>query len=93
LKYSKGQTVYGSVSGSGGFAKFPTYSLANQAQLRLLRSAMTGRMVPYYTPTMTIDKSSGLTLPATPEIEKINYIARVCGTMNIPKTTIIKTLL
>jgi hypothetical protein len=93
LKYSKWQTVYGSVPGTGGFAKFPTYSLGKQAQLRLLRSAMTGRMIPYYRPTMTIDQFIRVYASSSPEIEKVNYVRRVCEDLKIPKTTIIKTLL
>src|ERR671918_1251574 len=61
VRFSNWQRVYGGVPGINDFAKFSTYGLGKQAQLRLLRSAMMGRMVPYYTPTMTIDNLSGLT--------------------------------
>ena len=93
LKYSAWQKVYGSVPGINGFANFPTYSLGKQAHLRLLRSAMTGRMIPYYRPEMTIDKFIRSYASSSPEIEKANYVRRVCEDLNIPKTTIIKTLL
>jgi hypothetical protein len=42
LKFANWEKDYGAVPSTGGFAKFPTYSLGKQAQLRLLRSAMTG---------------------------------------------------
>ena len=77
LKYSKWQTVYGSIPGLNGFAKFPTYSLGKQAQLKLLRSAMTGRMVPYCRPEMTIEKFIRVYASSSPELEKINYVTRV----------------
>jgi hypothetical protein len=93
LKFAKWKKEYGAVQMANRFAKFPTYSLGKQAQLRLLRSVMTGRMVPYYRPEMTIDKFIQAYASSSPEIEKANYVVRVCGTLNIPKTTIIKTLL
>jgi hypothetical protein len=46
---------YGAVPSTNGFAQFRTYSLGKQAQLRLLRSAMTGRMVPYCRPTLKVN--------------------------------------
>ena len=93
LKFAKWEKEYGAVQMPNGFAKFPTYSLGKQAQLRLLRSAMTGSMVPYYRPEMTIDKFVRTYASSSPGIEKVNCVVRVCGTLNIPKTTIIKMLL
>jgi hypothetical protein len=62
----------------GGFAKFPTYSLGKQAQFRLLESAMTGKMILYYKPEMTIDKFIRTYTSSSPEIEKADYVRRVC---------------
>jgi hypothetical protein len=85
--------VYGAVPGINNFAKFPTYGLGKQAQLRLLRSAMTGRMIPYYRPEMTIDKFIRVYASSSPEIEKQNYVRRICSDLGITPTTILKTLL
>jgi hypothetical protein len=73
LKFAKWEKEYGAVQMANRFAKFPTYSLGKQAQLRLLRSVMTGRMVPYYRPEMTIDKFIRAYASSSPEIEKANY--------------------
>jgi hypothetical protein len=58
-----------------------------------LRSAVTGRMIPYYGPEMTIDRFVRAYASSSPEIEKANYVMRVCADLKIPSTTILKTLL
>ena len=93
LKFANWEKEYGAVPSISGFAKFPTYSSGKQAQLRLLRSAMSGRMVPYYRPEMTINSFIRTYASSSPEIEKVNYVRRVCMDLNIPSTTILKTLL
>jgi hypothetical protein len=93
LKFSNWQRVYGAVPGINNFAKFPTYGLGKQAQLRLLRSAMTGRMVSYYRPEMSIDAFIRAYASSSPEIEKKNYVIRVCADLKISFATPIKTLL
>src|SRR6185369_7771217 len=47
LRYSEWQRPYGGVPGVNSFAKFPVYSAGKEAQLRLLRSAMSGKMPAY----------------------------------------------
>ena len=91
LKFAKWQKEYGAIEMPNEFTKFPTYSLGKQAQLRLLRSAMTGGMIPYYRPEMTIDKFIRADASSSPELRR--RMVRVCGTLNIPKTRIIKALL
>jgi hypothetical protein len=54
---------------------------------------MTGTMVPYYRPEMTINSFIRTYASSSPEIEKANYVRRVSMDLNIPSTTILKTLL
>lgn len=51
---------------------------------------MTGRMVPYYRPEMTINQFIRIYASSSPEIEKKNYVFRVCAELNILPSTIIK---
>jgi hypothetical protein len=57
LKFATWEKEYGAVPSISGFAKFPTYGLGKQAQLWLLRSAMSGRMAAYI-PTARSSNSS-----------------------------------
>jgi hypothetical protein len=59
----------------------------------IIESGSDGRMVPYYRLEMTMAKFIRAYASSSLEIEKANYVVRVCGTLNICKTTIIKTLL
>jgi hypothetical protein len=92
LKFATWQKEYGAVLGTSGFAKFPTYGLGKQAQLRLLRSAMYGRM-PAYNANGTIKQFIYQYANSSPEQEKANYVLRICAELKIPSTTILKTLL
>lgn len=92
LKFSNWQKEYGAVRHSSNFARFPTYSAGKTGQLRLLRSAMTGRM-PSYDPKGSIEKFIRAYANSSPEIEKQNYVRRVCKDLEISPLTTLKTLL
>jgi hypothetical protein len=92
LKFANWEEEYGAVPSISGFGKFPTYGLGKQAQLRLLRSAMSGRMAAY-NPNGTIKQFIYTYANSLPEREKANYVLRVCADLKIPATTILKNLL
>ena len=92
LKYSSWQKEYQAVPSSSGFSRFPAYGLGKQAQLRLLRSAMSGRM-PAYNPAGTLRDFIFMYANSSPQKEKENYVLRVCAHLNVPANTILKTLL
>jgi hypothetical protein len=92
LKFSNWQKEFEAVPATNGFSRFPTYGLGKQAQLRLLRSAMSGRM-PAYNANGTIKEFIYQYANSSPEKEKANYVLRVCADLKIPAGTILKTLL
>jgi hypothetical protein len=92
LKFSNWQKEYSAVLGSGGFSRFPSYPMGKQAQLRLLRSAMSGRM-PAYRANGTVREFIYQNANSSPEIEKANYVMQVCADLKISANTILKTLL
>jgi hypothetical protein len=91
LKFALWEKQYGAWEGKNGFAVFPTYAKGKEAQLRLLRSAMTGRM-PVYDQNGSINKFIRTYASSSPEIEKQNYVKKVCRDLGIPPTTLLKTL-
>jgi hypothetical protein len=93
LMYADWEKQYGAIGKRGQFARFPTYSQGKKAQLHLLRAALSGRMMPSYDPNGSIKKFIYAYASTSPEIEKINYVNRVCEFMKVPSSLIIKTFL
>jgi hypothetical protein len=92
ISFAKWEVQYGAQPSTNHFARFPTYSLGKRAQLHLLNAAFSDRMTAYRS-TMSPDQFIRAYASTSPEIEKQNYVSRVCEFLKVPKTTQVKTLL